>query len=96
MLGKTCKEPRHLRIEDDDARYISHGGVVVISQGCAKFRYLTLCVCDITNVALVVVGHGCLHLTYYHIVLGERINNFADLPLDDVVKLLLTCCVNLI
>jgi hypothetical protein len=36
MLGKTYKELRHLRIEDDDARYILHGGVVVISQGCAK------------------------------------------------------------
>ncbi len=36
MLGKTCKELRCLRIEDDDACYISHSGVVVMSQGCAK------------------------------------------------------------
>ncbi len=56
MSGKTCKENRCLRIEDDDASYILHGGVVVISQGCAKLRYITLYVCDITNVALVMVG----------------------------------------
>jgi hypothetical protein len=62
--------------------------VVAISQGCAKLRYLALYVCDITNVAFVMVGQGCLHLTNYHIVLGERVK-FAYLPLDDDVKLLL-------
>jgi hypothetical protein len=36
MSGKTCKEFKRLRIKDDDASYISHNGVVVISQGCAK------------------------------------------------------------
>jgi hypothetical protein len=36
VLGKTCKELRCLRIKDDDASYISHNGVVIISQGCAK------------------------------------------------------------
>jgi coronatine-insensitive protein 1 len=35
MLGKTCKELRRLRIKYD-ASYISHNGVVAISQGCAK------------------------------------------------------------
>jgi coronatine-insensitive protein 1 len=50
---------------------------------------------DITNVALAMVRQGCLHLTDCHIVLGERVKNFADLPLDDGVKLLLKGCVNL-
>ncbi len=45
-----------MRVEDDDASYISHSGVVVISQGYAKLRYLALYVYDITNVALVMVG----------------------------------------
>jgi coronatine-insensitive protein 1 len=40
VLGKTCKELRHLRVEDDDVGYISHNGVVVISQGCAKLQCL--------------------------------------------------------
>ncbi len=79
MLGKTCKELRHLQIEDDDACYISHNGVVAISQGCTKLRYLTLYVCDITNVAFAMVGQGYLHLKDYCIVLGERVN-FAYLP----------------
>jgi hypothetical protein len=43
---------------------------------------------DITNATLAMVRHGCLHLTNCHIVLGERVKNFADLPLDDGVKLL--------
>jgi coronatine-insensitive protein 1 len=51
---------KRLQIEDDDASYISHGGVVVISQGCAKLQYLALYVCDITNVAFAMVGQGCL------------------------------------
>jgi coronatine-insensitive protein 1 len=95
VLGKTCKELRRLRVEDDDAGYISHSGVVAIAQGCAKLRYLALYVCDITNAALAMVGQGCLHLTDCRIVLGERVKNFADLPLDDGVKLLLKGCVNL-
>jgi coronatine-insensitive protein 1 len=56
VLGKTCKELKCLQIEDDDACYISHNGVVVISQGYAKQRYLALYAYDITNVALVMVG----------------------------------------
>jgi coronatine-insensitive protein 1 len=88
VLGKTCKELKHLQIEDDDACYISHNGTVAISQGCAKLQYLVSYVCDITNIAFGMVGQGCLHLTYYHIVLGEGVN-FAYLPLDDGVKLLL-------
>jgi coronatine-insensitive protein 1 len=56
--------------------------------GCAKLRYLALYVCDITNVALAMVGQGCLHLINYRIVFGERVN-FANFPLDDGVKLLL-------
>ncbi len=77
-----------MRIKDDDACYISHNGVVAISQGCAKLRYLALYVCDITNVAFAIVGQGCLHRINYRIVLGEGVN-FAYLPLDDGVKLLL-------
>jgi coronatine-insensitive protein 1 len=84
-----------LQIKDDDASYILHGGVVVISQGCAKLRYLALYVCDITNVALVMVGQGCLHLTNCHIVLRKKVKNFAKFPLDDGVKLLLMGYVNL-
>jgi coronatine-insensitive protein 1 len=89
MLGKTCKELKRLRVEDDDACYISHSDVVVISQGYAKLQYLALYVCDITNAALAMVGQGCLHLTDCYIVLGKRVNVFVDLPLDDGVKLLL-------
>jgi hypothetical protein len=64
--------------------------MVVISQGCAKLQYLSLYVCDITNVALVIVGlQGCLHLTNYCIMLGEKVIFFANLPLYDGVKLLL-------
>jgi len=55
MLGKTFKELRRLRIEDDDASYISHSGVVAISQGCAKLQYLALYMSDITNAALAMV-----------------------------------------
>ncbi len=95
MLGKTCKELRHLQVEDDDASYISHSDVVVISQGYAKLQYLALYVCDITNAALVMVGQRCLHLIDCCIVLGERVKNFVDFPLDDDVKLLLKGYVNL-
>ncbi len=38
MSGKTCKEFRHLRIEDDDASYISHNGLVAISQGWQNYH----------------------------------------------------------
>jgi hypothetical protein len=41
-MGKKFKELRRLWVEDDDASYISHSGVVAISQGCAKLRYLAL------------------------------------------------------
>jgi len=63
--------------------------VVVISQGCAKLQYLFLYVCDITNVALVIVGQGCLHLTNYRIMLGKKVIFFANLPFYVGVKLLL-------
>jgi coronatine-insensitive protein 1 len=56
MLGKTCKELKCLWVEDDDVGYISHSGVVAISQGCAKLQYMALYVYDITNVALAMVG----------------------------------------
>jgi hypothetical protein len=49
-----------LVIEDDDAGYISHSGVVVISQVCAKLQYMVLYVYDITNVAFAMVGQGYL------------------------------------
>jgi coronatine-insensitive protein 1 len=62
--------------------------MVVISQGFAKSWYLASYVYDITNVALTMVGQGCLHLVDYCIVFGKRVN-FAYLPLDDGVKLLL-------
>ncbi len=55
VLGKTCKELRFLRVKDDTS-YISHNGVVAISQGCAKLRYLALYACHITNVTLSMVG----------------------------------------
>ncbi len=42
MLSKTFKELRRLQVEDDDASYISHSGVVAISQGCVKLQYLAL------------------------------------------------------
>jgi coronatine-insensitive protein 1 len=54
MLGKTCKELRRLRLKDDDASYISHSAMVVISQGYAKLQYLVLYVCDIINAALAI------------------------------------------
>ncbi len=69
--------------------------MVAISQGCAKLRYMALYVYDIINVALAMVRQGYLHLTDCHIVLGERVNFFIDLPLDDGVKLLLKSYVNL-
>jgi len=87
VLGKTCKELRRLQVKDDDVGYISQNGVV--SQGCAKLQYLSLYVCDITNVAFFIVGQGCLHLTNYGIMLGEKVNFLADLPFDDGVKLLI-------
>jgi coronatine-insensitive protein 1 len=82
-------------VEYDDAGYISHSGVVAIAQGCTELHYLTLYVSDITNAALAMVGQGCVHLTDCRIVLGTRVKNVADLPLDDGVKLLLKGCVNL-
>jgi len=69
--------------------------VVVISQGCAKLRYLALYVYDITNVVLVMVGQGCLHLIDCYIVLRKKVKKFQYLPLDDGVKLLLKGCANL-
>jgi hypothetical protein len=55
--------------------------VVVIPQGCAKLRYLVLYVNDITNVALVMVGQSCLHLTDCYIVLGEKVKKIANLQM---------------
>jgi len=69
--------------------------MVVISQGCAKLQYLSLYVCDITNVALVIVGQGCLHLTNYCLMLGGKVIFLANLPLYDGVKLLLYGYANL-
>jgi hypothetical protein len=60
-----------------------------VVQSCDIWPYMS----DITNVALAMVRQGCLHLTDCHIVLGQRVKNFADLPLDD---LLLKGCMNLI
>jgi coronatine-insensitive protein 1 len=61
----------------------------------AKLPYLALYANDIANVALAMVGQGCLHLTDYHIVLGKKINFFANSPLDDGSKLILQGYVNL-
>ncbi len=72
---------RCLWVEDDVTGYISHSGVVVIPQGCAKLRYLVLYVNDITNVALVMVGQSCLHLTDCYIVLGEKVKKIANLQM---------------
>jgi coronatine-insensitive protein 1 len=95
VLGRTCKELRRLRVEDDEEGYISQRGVVAVAQGCAQLRYLVLYLCDITNAALAMLGQGCVHLTDCRIVLGARFKGVADLPLDDGVKLLLKGCVNL-
>jgi len=96
MLGKTCKELKRLQVEDDDAGYISHNDVVVISQGYAKLQYLALYVCDITNVTFAMVRQGYLQVIDCCIVLGKRVKFFVDLPLDDGVRLLLKGYVNLI
>lgn len=95
VLAKNCKSLRRLRVDHDEAGFISQKGVVALAQGCGQLRQLILWVSDITNAALAMVGQGCLQLTDMRLVLEPVLEDVADLPLDDGIKLLLKGCLNM-
>ncbi|KAJ0103646.1 hypothetical protein Patl1_06532 [Pistacia atlantica] len=101
VLAQNCKKLKRLRIErgaDDDAEMedeeglVSQRGLTHLAQGCLELEYLAVYVSDITNASLVCIGAHLKNLCDFRLVLLDREDKIADLPLDNGVQALLRGC----
>lgn len=102
VVAATCKKLRRLRIErgDDDPGQEEQGGVsqiglTAVAVGCRELEYIAAYVSDITNGALESIGTFCKNLYDFRLVLLDKQNKIADLPLDNGVRALLRNCTKL-
>ncbi|KAH7854687.1 hypothetical protein Vadar_016795 [Vaccinium darrowii] len=100
FLARCCKKLKHLRIErgadeqgmDDEGGLVSHRGLIALAQGCLDLEYVAVYVSDITNVCLEYIGTYLKNLSDFRLVLLDREEKIADLPLDNGVRALLLGC----
>lgn len=100
VLGQTCRKLKRLRIErgadeqgmEDEEGTVSQRGLIAIAEGCPELEYLAVHVTDITNGSLASIGNHLKKLTDFRLVLLEREETIADLPLDNGVRALLIGC----
>lgn len=100
IVAHNCKKLKRLRIErgeddqgmEDEEGLVSQRGLIAISQGCLELTYMAVYVSDITNSALEHIGNNLKKLTDFRLVLLDREDKVADLPLDNGVRALLMGC----
>ncbi|XP_075668764.1 coronatine-insensitive protein 1 [Castanea sativa] len=100
VLAQSCKRLKRLRIErgadeqgmDDEQGLVSQRGLIALAQGCLELEYLAVYVSDITNASLEYIGSYSKNLCDFRLVLLDREERIADLPLDNGVRALLRGC----
>ncbi|CAI0412240.1 unnamed protein product [Linum tenue] len=100
VLARSCKKLKRLRIErgaddqgpEDEEGVVSQRGLIALSQGCLELEYLAVYVSDISNEALESLGIYSKNLNDFRLVLLDREERIADLPLDNGVRALLRGC----
>ncbi|CAI0443517.1 unnamed protein product [Linum tenue] len=100
VLARSCKKLKRLRIErgaddqgpEDEEGVVSQRGLIALSQGCLELEYLAVYVSDISNEALESLGTYSKNLNDFRLVLLDREERIADLPLDNGVRALLRGC----
>lgn len=100
VLAQFCKKMKRLRIErgadehemEDEEGVVSQRGIIALAQGCLQLEYLAVYVSDITNASLECMGTYSKNLCDFRLVLLDREERIADLPLDNGVRSLLMGC----
>ncbi|XP_073122311.1 coronatine-insensitive protein 1-like [Henckelia pumila] len=100
VLAQFCKKMKRLRIErgadehemEDEEGVVSQRGIMALAQGCLQLEYLAVYVSDITNASLECMGTYSKNLCDFRLVLLDREERIADLPLDNGVRSLLIGC----
>eukprot|EP00252_Welwitschia_mirabilis_P010229 TRINITY_DN23402_c0_g1_i1.p1 TRINITY_DN23402_c0_g1~~TRINITY_DN23402_c0_g1_i1.p1 ORF type:complete len:583 (-),score=85.49 TRINITY_DN23402_c0_g1_i1:394-2142(-) len=94
VVAEHCKRLKRLRVErgEDDLGSASHEGLATVAEGCPDLEFIAVYVSDITNSALEAVGRFCKKLRDFRLVLLDKEEEVADLPLDNGVRDLLLGC----
>ncbi|KAL9421618.1 hypothetical protein AB3S75_033986 [Citrus x aurantiifolia] len=100
VLARSCKKLKRLRIErgadeqgmEDEEGLVSQRGLIALAQGCLELEYIAIYVSDITNESLECIGANLRNLCDFRLVLLDREEKIADLPLDNGVRALLMGC----
>ncbi|XP_073042277.1 coronatine-insensitive protein 1-like [Primulina eburnea] len=100
VLAQFCKKMKRLRIErgadehemEDEEGVVTQRGIIALAQGCLQLEYLAVYVSDITNASLECMGTYSKNLCDFRLVLLDREERIADLPLDNGVRSLLMGC----
>ncbi|KAL6980650.1 Coronatine-insensitive protein 1 [Sarracenia purpurea var. burkii] len=95
ILARCCKRLRRLWIVDDaedEEGFVSHRGLIALAQGCPELECLDVNVSDITNASLEYIGTYLKNLYDFRLLLLDREERIADLPLDNGVRALLQGC----
>ncbi|KAI3518554.1 hypothetical protein L1887_07359 [Cichorium endivia] len=98
ILSQSCKKLRRIKIErgdDDEEGFVSHTGLISLSQGCHELECLHANVTDISNEALESIGTHSKNLYDFRIILLDKQDRITELPLDNGVRALLTGCTKL-
>ncbi|KAI3706242.1 hypothetical protein L6452_23852 [Arctium lappa] len=97
IVGQFCKKLRRIKIEHgaDEEGLVSHRGVISLAQGCIELECLHVNVTDISNEAMECIGSHLKNLYDFRIILIEKLEKIADLPLDNGVRALLSGCTKL-
>ncbi|KAL5733097.1 hypothetical protein ACOSQ2_032789 [Xanthoceras sorbifolium] len=100
VLAQNCRRLKRLRIErgeddqgmEDEEGLVSQRGLIALAQGCLELEYMAVYVSDITNISLEYIGTYLKNLCDFRLVLLDREEKVADLPLDNGVRALLRGC----
>ncbi|XP_044480185.1 coronatine-insensitive protein 1-like [Mangifera indica] len=100
VLSQNCKKLKRLRIErgadeqgmEDEEGLVSQRGLTHLAHGCLELEHVAVYVSDITNASLVCIGDHLKNLCDFRLVLLDREEKIADLPLDNGVRALLRGC----
>lgn len=100
VLARSCKKLNRLRIErgadeqgmEDEEGLVSQRGLIALAEGCLELEYIAIYVSDITNASLECIGANLRNLCDFRLVLLDREEKIADLPLDNGVRALLMGC----
>ncbi|KAH9615841.1 hypothetical protein KSS87_022832 [Heliosperma pusillum] len=103
IVSQSCKRLKRLRIERgadgadehgvaEDSGIVTQRGLIAIAEGCRELEYLAVYATDITNEALTRIGANLKNLDDFRVVLLDKEETIADLPLDDGVRNLLRGC----